>query len=657
MQVESRDRPTKERAEPGIEADAARQRSDDRFRSLVKRSPVAMGLVGREGEINFLNDRFTQLFGYAQEDIPTIADWWRRAYPEEDYRCQVVENWTKALDKAASDTGVIGPTEFKVSAKDGTVRVVEISGIVFGGSIFACFNDLTDRLRVEDELRGNEREFRAMFEMASIGMAQAEAQTGRWLRVNQRMCDITGYTMAEMLQKRVSEITHPEERARDWEMFQSLVHGEIPEYRLEKRYLRKDGAMAWVNVNMTVIRDTAGQAVRTMATIEDITEKKRLEAQYWRAQRMENISCLANGIAHDLNNVLAPLLMCAPLLRGLCTDEPTKSLIDDIEKSAERGANIIRQLLTFGRGTTEVRGPLNPKHLLKEMAKIIEETFPKSIGLKTVIARTNLTVVGDPAQLHQVLLNLTVNAREAMPNGGVLTLSLDTVELDQCFTQMNPDAQAGTYVAIGVRDTGRGIAPEIQAKLFEPFFTTKAPEKGAGLGLATCQKIVRNHGGFLRLQSGPGRGTEFMVYLPATVDDPLEGAPETPDILLPGNGETILVVDDEATICHTAQRILEQNGYHVVTANSGTEAVVTFARHPERIRAALIDVIMPIMNGAVTSQALGLMNPDLPIILSSGAVSGEIEVMLAVVPADRILAKPYTAHQLLRMVRHVLDCA
>ncbi len=368
----------------------------------------------------------------------------------------------------------------------------------------------------------------------------------------------------------------------------------------------------------TMLRDEAGRPKEILAINTDITEKKQLEANFLRAQRMEGIGALAGGIAHDLNNILQPILIAVPFLRETIGDPESRSLLDTVENSAQRGADIIKQLLTFARGTPGVRVPLPVRHLMNDIDKIIRETFPRNLKLNVDAPKDLWPVLGDATQIHQALMNLCVNARDAMPNGGILTLAAKNLTLDENFAAMSPDAKAGTYVCVSVIDTGTGIPPELLDRIFEPFFTTKEVGKGTGLGLATVLGIVRGHGGFIRVNSRLGRGTTFELYLPASpqakADEKSAGESLPPEM----HGELVLVVDDEAHVRDVIQQLLEKHGYRVATAAEGSEAMKFFAQHRAEIKAVVTDLMMPGMDGAALIRALRHLDPRLPILIMTG---------------------------------------
>lgn len=359
------------------------------------------------------------------------------------------------------------------------------------------------------------------------------------------------------------------------------------EWQGELTQVNKDGKEVIVSSRWTLVRDEQGKPKSILTVNTDITQKKQLEAQFLRAQRMESIGTLASGIAHDLNNLLAPILMTAQLLETQLHDQRSQRLLPILVTNAKRGANLVKQVLSFARGLEGEFTILQVRHLLLEIQHIAKETFPKSIEVYTDIAPGLWTVSGDATQLHQVLMNLCVNARDAMPHGGTLSISAENLFIDDSYARMHLDASVGPYIVITVADTGTGIPAEILERIFEPFFTTKEPGLGTGLGLSTVIGIIKSHSGFVNVFSEVGKGTQFKVYLP--VVEAMETVAAQNLEMPPGHGELILVVDDEAAIREITKTSLETYNYKVLTANDGIEAIALYAEHREKISVVLMD--------------------------------------------------------------------
>jgi len=369
---------------------------------------------------------------------------------------------------------------------------------------------------------------------------------------------------------------------------------------------------------------------------------------------LESIGTLAGGIAHDLNNVLSPIMMAVQLLQMKLPDTKSQQILKTLENNVTRGSNLIKQVLSFAQGIESKRVLVQVKHLLNEVQQIITETFPKSITCHTDIAEHLGVVCGDTTQLHQVLMNLVVNARDAMPNGGILTILAENIEIDESYAQMNIEARIGSYIAITVADTGIGMSKEVQERIFEPFFTTKEIGSGTGLGLSTTIGIIQNHNGFVNLDSEVGKGTTFKVYLPACIHNE-SYSPVQEFQPVTGNGEMILVVDDEAAIREITKSSLLAYNYRVLTADDGVEAVATYTKHQQEISLVLLDMIMPSMDGAIAMRALQNINPNVKIIAISGLPSHQKIRHAESMGIQAFLSKPCTTIELLQNINAVLS--
>ncbi|MBD6619687.1 response regulator [Komarekiella sp. 'clone 1'] len=422
----------------------------------------------------------------------------------------------------------------------------------------------------------------------------------------------------------------------------------------ELHQITKSGKEIIVESRWTLVREFSHQAQSILVVNTDITQKKQLEAQFLRAQRLESIGTLASGIAHDLNNVLAPILMTAQLLEAQVHDERSQRLLPILITNAQRGAKLVKQVLSFTRGLEGERTLLQLKHLIVEIQQIIKQTFPKSIEVSTQIPHNLYTVSGDATQLHQVLMNLCVNARDAMPNGGTLKITAENLLVDENYAKMHIDAKVGSYVAIAITDSGIGIEPEILERIFEPFFTTKELGKGTGLGLSTVLGIIKSHGGFINVYTEQRRGSQFKVYLPA--QEASETIAEQEQQLPSGNGELILVVDDEDAIRDVTKTSLESHNYKAITAKDGIEAIALYAEHRDKIFLVLTDMVMPSLDGLTTIRTLRKINPDVKIIAVSGLASSDKVNIAYDMGIKAFLSKPYTASQLLQTISTLKRC-
>jgi len=429
---------------------------------------------------------------------------------------------------------------------------------------------------------------------------------------------------------------------------------ESGEWSGEMAQHHRDGSKLNIHSRWRSVVEEGGAIQFIVMVNVDITEQKQIEAQYLRSQRLESIGTLASGIAHDLNNILTPILMSVGILRTRNQAPENQKLIDAIEGSAERGAEIVKQVLTFARGVVGDHMTLQPKHLISELMKILAQTFPKNIHVRSELSKELSAISGDATQIHQVLLNLCVNARDAMPEGGQITLRASNVMLAVTDQARQPELKPGPHVVIEVADTGSGIPPEVLDRIFDPFFTTKEPGKGTGLGLATVRGIVKSHGGTMVVDTEVGRGTTFKVYLPAVEE---EEAQEKPALMLPprGSNETILVVDDEASVRIASVSLLQSHGYQIYTAEDGTDALALYFQRQGDVDLILTDWKMEQMDGYQLACAIRKLRPEVPIIISSGQLTEEDRKIFIEAGFRNFLEKPYKPELLLNAVHEALQ--
>ena len=593
--------------------------------------------------------RWLEMLGYSLGDIsPHLWAWEKLIHPDD-----------KPMVMRALDDHLAGRTpqyaaEHRLRTKSGEWKWILARGKVVARDqagrplrIAGTHVDITERKQSEKKLR----EQAALLDKAqdAILVTDLDQQLLFW---NKSAEHLYGWTADEVHHRKIQELLFPKDSSKLSEAL--AVVREKGEWMGEMTQMTRQGQAVLVQSRWTLVRDESGQSQKIMVVNTDFTEHKKLEAKLLRAQRLESIGTLASGIAHDLNNVLAPILMAVQYLRERAPDEECQSMLATLESSTQRGASIVKQVLTFARGIEGERILLQPKHLLKEMVKIAQETFPKDIEVTAQYSPRLWAVKGDPTQLHQVLLNLCLNARDAMPDGGKLSLIAENIDLDGYYAQMTPDAKAGPYIVLTVTDTGHGIPDELLDKIFDPFFTTKAVGKGTGLGLATALGIVKSHGGFMHVHSVWGKGSQFKVHLPATKTDQADATQTIPVAPPRGQGELVLVVDDEAPIRQITCRTLEENGYQVITANDGAEAVAVYAQNAGKIKVVLTDMVMPFMDGTATVRALHRINPEVQIIVASGMLTHKREAE-AIGPGVRaFLSKPFTAEKLVGCLHEIL---
>jgi PAS domain S-box-containing protein len=504
------------------------------------------------------------------------------------------------------------------------------------------------RDRTHTQLLESEQRFRLLSQATSDGIWDWDVVSGRVDR-SESFATLFGYdrdTLGSELAGWSAHI-HDDDRARVVDGLRAALAGDDATWQDTYRFTRADGTVAQVIDRGTIIR-ADGAAVRVVGAVVDDTDRYELEQQYLRAQRLESIGTLAGGIAHDLNNVLAPILMATDLLALDTLTPDQQEIVDTIASSAKRGAGMVRQVLTFARGVSTDRTPVDVRQLLADVERVARDTFPKSIDVQVSCPDDLELVAGDVVQLQQVLINIAVNARDAMPDGGTLRLAAQHVVVDDAYAVMVPGARAGRYVRVSVEDSGSGMESAVRERLFEPFFTTKEPGRGTGLGMSTSHAIVAAHLGFVEVDTEVGRGTRLHVHLPVatgatpTVVPRTSGAGEAPR----GEGELVLVVDDETSVRAITQQTLEAAGYRVLTAPNGAEAVAVYATRGEAIALVVTDVMMPVMDGAAAINALRRIDPEVRVIAVSGLTT-HLRGLSAPAP---FLAKPFTTEALLRAV-------
>lgn len=511
--------------------------------------------------------------------------------------------------------------------------------------------EVAERRQTEETLRESEERFRQLAESISEVFWITDVGKTRMLYVSPAYEKIWGRTRASLYAEPSAwlEAIHPEDRE---EIRRRLPGQEQQEYDVTYRVLRPDGSLRWIHDRAFPVRDASGVVYRVVGLAEDVTERKAIDAQFLRAQRMESLGTLAGGIAHDLNNVLTPILMAVDLLRLNRDVRLRERALESIEECARKGAEMVRQVLSFARGLEGRRVEVEVESLIREVAGIANDTFLKAIDIRVEVAPDLPRVTGDPTQLHQVLLNLCVNARDAMPRGGVLWIRATRRHLGQADVASHTGVEPGQFVAVAVQDTGTGMPPEVLDRIFEPFYTTKEPGRGTGLGLSTSLAIVRSHGGFFDVTSREGSGTEFTVYLPAAASAGAPGEAAHREEAPRGHGELILVVDDEALIREVTRQILEAYGYRVELAANGEEGVAQYARLRGDVALVLTDMMMPVMDGAALIAAIHALDPAARIIAVSGLT---VDPGLPPEANVRHLTKPYSRQELLQAIQSMIS--
>ncbi|MBI5802091.1 MAG: PAS domain S-box protein [Verrucomicrobia bacterium] len=629
-------------------AEDALRESEARFQMVSRATNDVVWDWNLETNLLWWNPSFLTQFGYAAEEVePSIESWTRRLHPAEATR--VSEKIHAAIERGDQ----LWSDEYRFRRQDGSYAFIYDRGFVIRSAegrplrMIGAMQDISERRRAEGQIRSQAR----LLDLAgdAIIVRNLKHEVLYW---NHGAEHIYGWKAEEARGRRVTELVMKDTKPFEAAQAELLAKGD---WSGELRQFTRDGREVTVNSRWTLVRDDEGQPTSVLVLNTDITEKKRLESQFLRAQRMESIGTLAGGVAHDLNNILAPIMMSAPLLRmDSLPPEDFERLLDTIETNTQRGSDIVKQLLAFGRGIEGERVVVQPRHIIKEMVKIARETFPKNITITSEVAENLWPIMGDPTHTHQVLLNLCINARDAMPHGGTLKVIAENVQLDEHYAVQDPDAKQGPFVSIRVSDTGTGIPKEIMDKIFEPFFTTKEIGKGTGLGLATVMGIIKNYGGLVHVYSEPGKGSVFNVLLPAAPNATSAADEANREPLPMGRGEGILMVDDESGIIKATCKLLERHNYRVFPATDGAEALTVFSRHRGTIRLVLTDMMMPVMDGLALTRVIKRMDGDVKIIASSGLQPDARWDELRALGVNTFLIKPYTAEKLLRTLRDLL---
>lgn len=609
----------------------------DKLASMVGSIADGFLTVDRDWRITFLNGEAERSLERRRSDVIGRVVW--EEFPE-----AAGSRTQREFERAMAESVTVGFEEFYPWLG----RWFEVRACPMDGGLSVFFRDVTERHEAEEKLR----EQAALLDKAQDAIL-VRGLDHRILYWNKSAERLYGWSAAEAVGASIMGLLY-----RDASAFMAATNtvltrgewvGEIEQYTRSGRKLIIEGR--W-----TLVRGADDQPLSIFAINTDITERKQIEAQFFRAQRLESIGTLAGGIAHDLNNVLAPILMSVDLLRQEEDPADREKWLDLIATSAHRGADMIQQVLSFARGVDGRRVDVQVRHLVRDVLQIVRETFARSIEVRPRLPQDLWPVVADPTQIHQVLLNLCVNARDAMPQGGILEI---TAENQPSPPQGNPIPGDGResgepWIVIHVSDTGTGMTPEVQERIFDPFFTTKAIGKGTGLGLSTSAAIVKSHGGFIRVQSEPGRGSRFSIHLPAA---PSEAGPvAVASVDHPrGRGECVLLVDDEAPLRTAGQSVLERFGYRVLLAVDGVDALAVFALHRADIDLVITDRMMPVMDGWTAACAMRRMKPEVPVILTSGLEAEDGLTFEVGGGWSCSLRKPYTVEVLLQKVREALE--
>jgi len=640
-----------------IQSRAALREREEWFRILFEEGPDAVFIETLDDRVLDANAAASDLLGYTREAFKemTVAD-------------LQAPNVRKAVGNIIQNELAGGDFfEGLDIRKDGTRVPVEVHNrrmrIQGRDLVVSIVRDITERKRAENALRESETRFRDTFEQAAVGMAHA-APDGRFILVNNRLCEILGYSREELLGLTWQEITYPGDLETDLAHVRRLLNQKIHTYSTEKRYLRRDGTFIWIHLTVSLVCDGAGKPEYLIGVAEDISarkqaeaEKMRLETQVRQIRKLDSIGRLAGGVAHDLNNLLSPILGYGEmLLEDAAGTDTRRGPVEEIVSAGRRARDLVRQLLAFSRKQTLEVKSLNLNHILNNFQSLLRRTIREDIVIRMIPAPDLPPIRGDIGQLEQVLMNLAVNAQDAMPDGGELTIETQAVELDASYAKRHTGVAPGAYVMLGVSDTGCGMDADTREQVFEPFFSTK-DEKGTGLGLATVYGIVKQHHGNIWVYSEPGMGATFKVYLPVSDESPgAEKPPVSGRAASNRSGtETILLVEDNRQVRDLAEIILKREGYSVLTAESGHEALAVLDIHDGVLHLLLTDVVMPGMNGRELYQQVADRYPEVKVVYMSGYTDNVIAHRGVMDSGIHFIQKPFSVKDLAAKVQDVLD--
>jgi two-component system cell cycle sensor histidine kinase/response regulator CckA len=623
------------------------------FRDLVEKSLVGIYII-QDGRFVYANAKLAEIFGYTADEVLALPSW-KDVVASEDLAVT-----SEHMRRRFSGEATSAHYTYRGRRKDGTTVDVEVLGNTtqLDGrlAVVGTCIDVSERRQRDEALRESEERFRNAFEHTGVPMVLTDLNH-RFLRANAAFAAMLGYSPEELLALSMPDITHPEDLAESLNRREGLMSGDVDHFQMEKRYHRKDGRVIWGLVNVSLIRDAGGRPERYVGQVQDVTERKRTEEQLRQAQKMEAVGQLAGGVAHDFNNMLTVINGFSELLlQRLPAGGPERGMVEQIYRAGERASMLTRQLLAFSRKQVVAPQVLDLNAIVADAEKMLARLIGEDVMLASVPGQGLPPIKADPGQIEQVLLNLCVNARDAMPRGGRLTIETSAVDLGDDYARAHANVKPGRYVLLAVSDTGCGMDAATQARIFEPFFTTKGLGKGTGLGLSTVFGIVKQAGGHVAVYSEAGRGATFKVYLPA-VEAADRRAAATLAPVVRGGTETILLLEDDPTVRSFTGIALRAKGYTVLEASSAAAALTLAAEHPGSIDLLITDVVMPGMGGREAAERLGKVRPGLKVMYVSGYTDDAI-VRHGVLEAETaFLQKPFSGSALAAKVRAVLDAA
>ncbi len=633
-------------------AEEALRESESRYRDLVENAHDLVQSVGPDGRFLFVNRAWLKALGYAEADLPNLSVF-QVIHPDSQAHCREIFARLMAGETVADIQATFVTRAGRSLELEGRATARRAGGRVI--ATHAIFRDVAERKQARLALERAEAKYRGIFENAVEGIFQSTPE-GRFLTANPALAAMLGYSSPDDFIATVRDIPRqlyadPERRAN----YALLLEGDGVVHGFECRFVRKDGSRIWVALSARAVRDPAGTLLLYEGTVQNITARKQLEEQLIQSQKMEAVGKLAGGVAHDFNNLLTVINGYSEVLSyQLAPDDPVREMVREIQKAGERAASLTRQLLAFSRKQILQPQTLNLNALVAELEKLLRRLIGEDVVLSTRLAADLEKITADPGQIEQVILNLAVNSRDAMPRGGDLVLDTGNVELDGVAGY--PEIPPGRYVVLTIRDTGCGMNAAVRSHLFEPFFTTKEMGKGTGLGLATVYGIVRQSGGYIGVESELGRGSTFRLYFPRSADADPPGKPASGEIRQSQPGtETVLLVEDDDDVRSLLCRNLKAHGYTVLEARDAAEALRLAAVCQEPIHLLATDVVMPGMSGRQLADRLSVLCPQTKVLFMSGYTDDAILRHGVNRNGTAFLQKPFTVAALIRKVRAVLE--
>jgi two-component system cell cycle sensor histidine kinase/response regulator CckA len=626
----------------------------ERFQMLAHNAPFGMLVLSEQGNLEYLNPKFVELFGYERHEILNSRRWLKLAYPDDAYRREVISAWIHDLRDAKP--GEMRPRRFNVTCKNGSEKIIHFRTVKLSRDkyVMTC-EDVTERTKTLEALRESERKYRTIIDTIADGYHETDL-SGKMTLFNDSLCEILGYSREELQGMGYREFMDELNAQKVYEAYNEVYRTGKANPGFHYEIIRKDGTRRHCVVSVTLIRDSNGQAIGFRGIFRDVTERIQLEDQLRQAAKMEAIGQLAGGIAHDFNNILTAIIGYSDVLaRQLGENSGHSEKALHINRAALRAANLTRQLLAFSRKQILDLRPVNLNETLTNFEKMLRPLIGENIELVIALDPNAAKTMSDPGQIEQILFNLAINARDAMPAGGRLTIETRNVFLDEEYARAHTEVHPGPYVMFAVSDTGNGMDSYVLSRIFEPFFTTKEKEKGTGLGLSTVYGIVKQHRGHINAYSEVGRGTTFKVYLPMIEDASDREFKAGGDRTEPRGTETILVVEDEEIVRELTSEVLQTLGYKVLQAANPTEAARVSKLHGGPIHLMVTDVVLPQMDGKRLYALLSPLFPGMKALFVSGYAENAIVHHGVLDTGVNFLHKPFTVEALTRTVRKILD--